>query len=98
MRVSFIAVALSLSLVVAAPAAAATDQSPVRLWSVSKVAQGTGEASVRQGTQVGGTLRETVEIGRLVFNLPLHAPYWASCRATGRSAACSRAPTARSTR
>jgi hypothetical protein len=76
MRVSFIAVVLGLSLVVAAPATAATDPSPVRLWSVSKVVQGTGEAPVRDGAQVGGTLRQTVEIGRLVFNLPLHAPYW----------------------
>ena len=38
--------------------------------------QGTGEAPVRDGAQVGGTLRQTVEIGRLVFNLPLHVPYW----------------------
>ena len=76
MRVSSSAVALGLSLVLAASAGAANDQSPVRLWSVSKVVQGAGEAPVRNGAQVGGRLLETVGIGRVVFNLPLHAPYW----------------------
>ncbi len=76
MRRFLIAVALGLSLVLAGSAAAATDPSPVRFWSVSKVVQGTGEAPVTDGAQVGGTLRKTVGLGRVVFNLPLHAPYW----------------------
>ncbi len=63
-------------LALAAPAAAAND--PVRLWSVSEVQQGAGEVRVRGGSQVGGRLFETAELGNTVFNLPLGRPYWDS--------------------
>jgi hypothetical protein len=66
MRVSFIAVALGLSLVLPASAAAATDPSPVRLWSVSKIEQGAGAVPVTDGAQVGGRLFKTVGLGRVV--------------------------------
>jgi uncharacterized delta-60 repeat protein len=63
-------------LVLAGPAAAAPDQPPVRFWSVSKVERGIGELPVSSGAQVGDKLQKTVDVGRVVFNLPLHAPYW----------------------
>ena len=43
---------------------------------MSQVEQGAGEVPVRDGAQVGGKLQETADVGRVVFNLPLHAPYW----------------------
>ena len=49
---------------------------PVRFWSVSRIDQGEGEVPVDSGAQVGGTLQKTAGLGRLVFNLPLHTPYW----------------------
>ena len=63
-------------LVLAASAAASPDSGPVRFWSVTRVEQGGGEVPVREGAQAGGRLQESVDIGRVVFNLPLHAPYW----------------------
>jgi uncharacterized delta-60 repeat protein len=57
-------------------ASAATSGDPVRLWSVSKTLHGTGEVPVASGAQVGGVLRQFSDVGRVVFNLPLHAPYW----------------------
>ena len=48
----------------------------MRFWSVSKVEHGTGEVPVQSGAQVGGKLQQSVDVGRVVFNLPLHAPYW----------------------
>ncbi len=68
--------ALGVSLALATAAGAATDQSPVRLWSVSKVEQGAGAVPAGSGAQVGGKLEKHVDVGRTVFNLPLHAPYW----------------------
>ena len=52
---------LGISLLVAAPAMAAQDQRPVRLWSVSKVVQGSGEVPVAGGAQVGGKLEQHAE-------------------------------------
>src|SRR5262249_21718862 len=49
---------------------------PVRLWSVSKVVQGTGAVPVASDGQVGGELFEKAKTGRVVFNLPLPSPYW----------------------
>jgi uncharacterized delta-60 repeat protein len=80
MRVSLIPIAAALGslLLLAGSSAAAPgpDTSPVRLWSVSKVLQGAGEQQVADGAQVGGELSERAATGRVVFNLPLHAPYW----------------------
>ena len=78
MPLTSLAASLCALLLLAAPAAASPepDTSPVRLWSVSKVEQGAGEVPVSDGAQVGGKLQETVDLGRVVFNLPLHAPYW----------------------
>jgi uncharacterized delta-60 repeat protein len=75
-RAGAVAASLGALLMLAAPAAAAPDPSPVRLWSVSKVEQGAGEVPVTSGAQVGGALQKAVGLGRVVFNLPLHAPYW----------------------
>jgi hypothetical protein len=61
-------------LVLAAPATA--DHDPVRFWSVSKLEHGTGAVPVRSGAQVGGKLQQSVDVGRVVFNLPLPEPYW----------------------
>ena len=76
MRVPLRSVAVSLGalLLLAAPAAAAPDHDPVRLWSVSKVEQGAGEVPVQSGAQVGDRLFKTVRLGRVVFNLPLPSP------------------------
>ena len=63
-------------LVLAHPAAAAPDQSPVRFWSVSKLVRGVGLLPVDGGAQSGGKLEKAARVGRVVFNLPLHAPYW----------------------
>src|SRR5215475_11136136 len=63
-------------LLAAAPAAAAQNQDPVRLWSVTRILQGAGEVPVASGSQVGGALNRYADVGRVVFNLPLHAPYW----------------------
>jgi hypothetical protein len=60
----------------AVPAAAAPSGDPVRIWSVSRIEQGAGAVPVSEGAQVGGKLEETAEVGRVMFNLPLHAPYW----------------------
>jgi hypothetical protein len=49
---------------------------PVRFWSVSRVDEGAGEVPVGSGAQAGGKLQEAVDVGHVVFNLPLHAPYW----------------------
>ena len=57
-------------------AAAAADQDPVHFWSVSRVEQGAGAVQVASGAQLGGKLEQHVDVGRTVFNLPLHAPYW----------------------
>src|SRR5262249_703280 len=35
-----------------------------------------GAVQVGSGAQAGGKLQESVDVGRVVFNLPLHAPYW----------------------
>ena len=48
----------------------------MRIWSVSRIEQGAGAVPVRDGAQVGGKLEETADVGRVVFNLPLHTPYW----------------------
>jgi uncharacterized delta-60 repeat protein len=60
------------------PAAAAPGASgdPVRFWSVSQLQLGAGEVQVGSGAQAGGKLQESVDVGRVAFNLPLHAPYW----------------------
>src|SRR5690242_17738258 len=63
-------------LVLAAPAAAAPQGDPVRLWSVSKVEQGAGVVPVRDGAQDGGKLIEYVRLGDVAFNLPIPEPYW----------------------
>ena len=75
-RTTAVAASLVAALLFAAAAAAAPDTSPVRFWSVSKVVQGAGEVQVGSGAQVGGKLQQSVDVGRVVFNLPLHAPYW----------------------
>ncbi len=79
-RLASIAAALGALLVLAGPAVPAPgpDTSPVRLWSVSKVEQGAGELPVTNSAQVGGELLQTVDLGRVVFNLPLARPYWES--------------------
>jgi hypothetical protein len=69
------AAALSALLVLAASAAAASSGDPVRYWSVSKELVGTGDVPVSSAAQVGGKLKQYVKLGRVVFNLPLHAPY-----------------------
>ena len=71
-----IAAALVALLAFAGTAAAAGDSSPVRLYSISRIDQGTGAVEVTHGGQVGDTLQKTAKVGRVVFNLPLHAPYW----------------------
>jgi uncharacterized delta-60 repeat protein len=80
MRVSLIPIAAAvgslLLLAGSSSAAPGPDTSPVRLWSVTKVVQGAGELPVANGGQVGGDLSERAATGRVVFNLPLHAPYW----------------------
>ncbi len=43
---------------------------------MSAVEQGVGTVPVSSAAQVGGRLQETVDVGRVVFNLPLHEPYW----------------------
>jgi uncharacterized delta-60 repeat protein len=57
-------------------AGAAPSGEPVRLWSVSKELVGTGDVPVSSGAQVGGVLKQSAKVGRVVFNLQLHAPYW----------------------
>ncbi len=80
MRVLLTSIAASLGalflLAGSAVPAPGPDTSPVRLWSVGKVEQGAGEVPVADGAQVGGELIRTATVGRVVFNLPLHAPYW----------------------
>lgn len=70
--------AVAALLAFATPAAAASSSAgdPLRLWSVSRIDQGTGEVQVGSGGQVGGKLREAVDVGRTAFNLPLSDPYW----------------------
>jgi uncharacterized delta-60 repeat protein len=64
-----IALTLVLASLLFAPSAlAAPSGAPVRLWSVSRVDQGGGEAAVQHGGQVGGTLRQVVDLGRVAFN------------------------------
>ncbi len=70
-----VAIVATLS-VLAAPSAAAPSGDPVRFWSVSKELVGTGDVPVSSGAQVGGVLKQSAKVGRVVFNLPLHAPYW----------------------
>lgn len=60
----------------AASRAAGPNTDPLRFWSVSKIVQGAGEVSVQSGAQLGGTLQQTAEVGRVAFNLPLEAPFW----------------------
>src|SRR6478735_1055703 len=78
MRFPFRSLAVSLGalLLLAAPAAAAPAHAPVRFWKISRIDQGAGAVPVESGAQVGGKLQKTAELGRVVFNLPLHAPYW----------------------
>lgn len=72
-----LAATLATLLLLASPAAAAAPSGdPVRLWSVSRVVQGAGEVPAARGAQLGGKLQQSVDLGRVVFNLPLHAPYW----------------------
>ena len=67
----------ALLLLSAGPAAATPQGDPVRFWSVSKVEQGVGELPVQDGAQLGDRLQKQVRVGGpLVFNLPLHAPFW----------------------
>jgi uncharacterized delta-60 repeat protein len=73
--------ALALLALGAAPSPTATpspglDPTPVRFWSVDKIVRGAGEHPVQFGAQTLGELTKAVDIGRVVFNLPLHAPYW----------------------
>jgi len=70
--------AVGTTLVFVSPAAAAPGRSgdPVRFWSVSQIQEGAGAVQAGSGAQAGGKLQESVDVGRLVFNLPLHAPYW----------------------
>jgi hypothetical protein len=75
-RNTAIATALVALLAFASPAAALGDSSPVRLWSISRIDQGAGAVQVAHRGQVGDKLRQTADVGRVVFNLPLHAPYW----------------------
>jgi uncharacterized delta-60 repeat protein len=70
-----VAVVATLSML-AAPSAAAPSGDPVRFWSVSKELVGTGDVPVSSGAQVGAVLKQSAKVGRVVFNLPLHAPYW----------------------
>src|SRR5215475_10614173 len=72
MRVLLTAIAITLAFA----ASAAADDSPVRLWSVSKVTQGDGVVPVGNGSQVGGELKQYTGVGDVAFNLPLHAPFW----------------------
>ena len=47
-----VAVSLGVALLLAAPAGAAPAHDPVRLWSLHKFEQGTGEVPVQSGGQV----------------------------------------------
>jgi uncharacterized delta-60 repeat protein len=77
----FSALAIALSLAIAAPALAAPSHNgePVRLWYVHEVDKGTGEVPVSYGGQIGDRLQKEIQLrGRLGFNFQLHAPYWES--------------------
>ena len=97
-RLVALAATVGALLALASPAGAAPDPGPVRFWSVSKLVWGTGEVPVGDGAQVGGKLQQYATVGRVVFNLPLHAPYWYFLPGTMRSEPYPRAPTARVTR
>jgi uncharacterized delta-60 repeat protein len=73
---AFVAMLLGACLAFDDSAGAATSGDPVRFWSLGKELVGTGDVPVSSGAQVGGELKQYVKVGRVVFNLPLHAPYW----------------------
>ncbi len=83
---AFVGVAVGVALLLVSPAPGAlgrpaqsgpaTSGDPVRLWSVSRIDEGAGQVPVGSGAQLGGKLQESVDVGHVVFNLPLHAPYW----------------------
>jgi hypothetical protein len=61
---------LAFALTTAAPAAAAEPSGgPLRLWSVSAIDQGAGRVQVDGGAQADGALDQTVDLGRVAFNL-----------------------------
>ena len=76
MRSPFMLVAaLGALLVLAAPAAAPTGRpGPPLVGEQGRAGRRRGAGA--DGAQVGGKLQETVDVGRVVFNLPLPAPYW----------------------
>ena len=77
MRFSFRSIVVSvgaLLLLAAPPRRRAAD--PVRIWSVSRIEQGAGEVPVRRARRSAASCRRRPSVGRVVFNLPLHAPYW----------------------
>ena len=67
--------AIAATLVLAPPALASPSGGPVRLWSVSRVDQGGGEAQVAHGAQAGGRLQRVVDLGRVAFNFR-GSPLW----------------------
>jgi hypothetical protein len=69
--------------------AAAPTGVPLRNWSVSKILQGPGRVEVSSGAQTDGALDQTVDTGRVAFNLPrsrraARQPTWTSTRRTSR--------------
>jgi hypothetical protein len=69
-----VAAALPALPALAVSADAAPSGDPVRFWTVSKELAGAGDVPVSSGAQVGGVLKKYAKVGRVVFNLPLHAP------------------------
>src|SRR5262245_20624397 len=45
---------------------------PVRKWSMSKIEEGVGKVQVAHDTQRRGQLNESVDLGRVTFDLPLN--------------------------
>jgi uncharacterized delta-60 repeat protein len=77
MRTPVAACIAAVVLGIASAPAHAANHDPVRLWSVSRVDQGTGAQEVEHGGQVGGELFKRVSVGDdVAFNLPLPSPYW----------------------
>ena len=73
MRVALTLIAVSL--LFSSSAMAAPSGASVRLWSVSRVDQGGGEAEVAHGAQADGTLQQVVNLGDVAFNFR-GSPSW----------------------
>jgi uncharacterized delta-60 repeat protein len=69
MKAHRLALSLAALLAAAAPAAANAEGGPLRQWTVSEFDRGRGEVQVASGSQLGGELSRTVDLGRVTFNL-----------------------------